>query len=476
MLKRIEVKNFKSLKHIDFKCAGLNLLMGMNGAGKSSFVQLLMFLRSIAKDASQLSVAKPLSACGNDVGKFEDLKYCYAKEEDQISFAAEFEAGEMSANTIAVGMNDGSVVAGRICRVISKGHYRGEILIENPELLKANADYSAAFDPWRSAGGLGFPVYKDDDEKAKIEAVHKKAQEKYEACTREAREREEKVDAAYSSLWENAKFVSSFRERPHTVHNGASENERLWGVQRIGFDPEGGDVVEFLYHFGNVLTLQDPNWGFVSRMIHPESVRKGDDGNENVPMILNEQVRYWLHEISPGAEIYIDKIDISDDEKFVLSVGYGEGERCPPKKFKPQNVGFGISYVLPVIVTLLTSHSEDVVVIENPEAHLHPKGQAKMGELIARAVASDVQVFVETHSDHVVNGIRSAVKDGIVSPKDVNIAFFERKEHDVPSVDGTAHQEIYSEVRNIRVDKNGSLSEYPDGFMDEWNNQLMELI
>lgn len=144
--------------------------------------------------------------------------------------------------------------------------------------------------------------------------------------------------------------------------------------------------------------------------------------------------------------------------------------------FNPQSVGFGISYILPVLVALLTSIPEDIVIIENPEAHLHPRGQAEMGNLIARAAAYGVQVFVETHSDHVINGVRVAVKKGIVKPDDVNIAFFERKRHEIVSDDGVKGQEYYADVRNIKIDANGSLSEYPEDFMDEWSNQLMRLM
>ena len=99
-----------------------------------------------------------------------------------------------------------------------------------------------------------------------------------------------------------------------------------------------------------------------------------------------------------------------------------------------------------------------------------------MGNLIARAAAYGVQVFVETHSDHVINGIRVAVKKGVVKPEDVNIAFFERKGHEITAEDGTKHKEYYADVRNIKIDGNGSLSEYPEDFMDEWNNQLMRLM
>ena len=139
-------------------------------------------------------------------------------------------------------------------------------------------------------------------------------------------------------------------------------------------------------------------------------------------------------------------------------------------------------------------HEEpNILIIENPEAHLHPRGQAEIGKLIAEVVSQGVQVFVETHSDHLINGIRVAVKKGLVKPEDVNIAFFERKPHDVDEVTWTVetrnglqkcvakkcegnHTEIYTEVHNIKIDENGSLSEYPADFMDEWNIQQMRLF
>ena len=134
-----------------------------------------------------------------------------------------------------------------------------------------------------------------------------------------------------------------------------------------------------------------------------------------------------------------------------------------------------------MLVLLLTASEGNMLVIENPEAHLHPRGQAEVGKLLARAAAAGIQLFVETHSDHVINGVRVAVKEGLLSPEDVQIAFFERKRHaditkskaqtsDVPRT------EIYSTMQEILIDRSGSLSVYPDGFMDEWNNQLLELL
>lgn len=66
------------------------------------------------------------------------------------------------------------------------------------------------------------------------------------------------------------------------------------------------------------------------------------------------------------------------------------------------NTGFGITYVLPILVALLSAKKDSLILIENPEAHIHPKGQAILMELMAKAVDAGVQVVIETHSDHIV--------------------------------------------------------------------------
>ncbi|RHK75226.1 DUF3696 domain-containing protein [Bacteroides stercoris] len=130
-------------------------------------------------------------------------------------------------------------------------------------------------------------------------------------------------------------------------------------------------------------------------------------------------------------------------------------------------MGFGISYALPVIVSLLNFKKDKIVIIENPEAHIHPRGQAEMGRLIALAAAAGMQLFVETHSDHIVNGIRVAVKENLINAENVNISYFSRQ---------TTEIEQFCRIQNIRVDRTGELSDYPIDFMDEWNNQLLKLI
>jgi predicted ATPase len=86
---------------------------------------------------------------------------------------------------------------------------------------------------------------------------------------------------------------------------------------------------------------------------------------------------------------------------------------------------------------------------------------------MARVAMNDVQLIVETHSDHILNGIRVAVKEREITEDRLRLFYFERKIEDT---------EQYSKITNIEIDKNGELSSYPKNLLDEWSNQLIKLV
>jgi len=90
-----------------------------------------------------------------------------------------------------------------------------------------------------------------------------------------------------------------------------------------------------------------------------------------------------------------------------------------------------------------------------------------MGELISRAAAAGAQVVVETHSDHVLNGVRVAVHGGIIEPESVALHYFTRVEEE-----GRVHSSVESPV----IDRNGRLDKWPEGFFDEWDKSLERLL
>lgn len=172
-----------------------------------------------------------------------------------------------------------------------------------------------------------------------------------------------------------------------------------------------------------------------------------------------EQVRAWLSIISPGVKF---------DFQIYANADIGAGVFT---EFRPTNVGFGLSYALPIIVSVIVNAariaSSNIVnfvtlLLENPEAHLHPRGQTQLGYFLALASQCGVQTVIETHSEHILNGIRLAVKEKKVPDNDAIFHYFYK----------SSENEI-SEMKSIFTDENGMLDEWPDGFFDEAERILM---
>lgn len=190
---------------------------------------------------------------------------------------------------------------------------------------------------------------------------------------------------------------------------------------------------------------------------------------------LQHNLKFWMEHIAHSLDLRFFHLNKQDISYFEVN------------GFRPTNVGFGISYSLPIILASLgltasrsnTEVEDDltlrwfemlhangaVLIVENPEAHLHPAGQSKMGELLALVASTGVQVFIETHSDHVLDGIRAIVKEDIkVSSDLVNILYF------------TKSSEGVSNIQNITIKENGKLSSWPEGFFDQKSKDLKRLI
>lgn len=179
---------------------------------------------------------------------------------------------------------------------------------------------------------------------------------------------------------------------------------------------------------------------------------------------LLDQTAGWLQQLSPGARL--DATLLSGTDEVLLQFSFvGRKRDTASNPYRPTNVGFGLTYSLPIVVSCLASPKGALLLLENPEAHLHPQGQTALGELIARAANDGVQVIVETHSDHLLNGIRLAVKRGLISSENVVLHFFQRKIET-----GEAF------VQTPAVLENGRLSNWPDGFFDQWDKDIDALL
>ena len=170
------------------------------------------------------------------------------------------------------------------------------------------------------------------------------------------------------------------------------------------------------------------------------------------------QAEEWMSSFFPNCILQIDElrrlnaltlgIRISKDTDFL----------------RPIHTGFGLTQVLPIIVASLTADSGSLLLIENPEVHLHPAAQSRMGNFLARVASAGVQVLVETHSDHVLNGIRKAVKSGVLNNKKLALHFFRNR------------SEEGEQVESPSISSEGKIDRWPVGFFDQFDHDLNDLL
>lgn len=131
---------------------------------------------------------------------------------------------------------------------------------------------------------------------------------------------------------------------------------------------------------------------------------------------------------------------------------------------RPLHAGFGLTQVLPIVTAVLCAERGGLLLLESPEIHLHPSGQAAMGEFLAEAAAAGVQILVETHSDHVLNGIRRAVKKGMLPAEDAALHFFRPRRGD--------GQGGEAQVQSPTLHPDGGIDDWPDGFFDQFDKDM----
>lgn len=167
------------------------------------------------------------------------------------------------------------------------------------------------------------------------------------------------------------------------------------------------------------------------------------------------QVELRMQQFFPNSSIVVERVA---QRNFVTL-----GLRTSPDTdyHRPQNVGFGLTQVLPIIVAALTAQPGDLLLIENPEVHLHPAGQALMGQFLAEVAQSGIQVILETHSDHILNGMRRAIKMQKIAHTNVLLYFFNPRYQSRPTP--------VAQVINPRIDKHGNIDAWPEGFFDQFD-------
>lgn len=329
MVSKIHVSALKSIKNLEIECSGLNLLVGRNSSGKSTFLQALLLYAQRKLDGKYISVGEFREARNYNMPNEKIRIELYEKNKtkpDWIEFIEDKENDSYNINSC----------------------------IENYNL--------------KSLKNL---MGKDND------------LEEQAVC---------KFDDS------NFHYLSCHRIGVNDIYKKNMINETDFGI-------DGEYALAYLLK----------NEG--------ETVKEDLIANDpNFTSTLLGQVNYWMNYIVDTSLLLTDlkktnylQVKYNNNPKNKLS----DALYC-----RPINIGSGVSYLISIIISCLASNRKDVIIIENPEIHLHPKAQSRLCEFLYFISKTNRQIFVETHSDHIFNGLRVGIATKYMKQEDISVNFF----------------------------------------------------
>lgn len=400
MLRRIELEKFKCFARLDLPIGRLTLLSGTNASGKSSILQALVLLHQTMRD-DEWSTRLLLNGLALSLGTLADV---VDKETGRraFAFALSFENADAY---------DDDVI---------RWDFEGE-------------DREA----------MSVPVKAVDWNGQRIESPD---------LLRHLFPSESRRETQFSTVAMSAADAEDALQLPR---NGASTLRRL---SYIAADRTGPREIYPLSDHARAETVGARGEQAVGllHVLRDDPVR-APLCIPDVPSLLFQQTQAALRRFFPGCSIVVTPVPHTN------GVTLGIRTSDATDFHRPQHVGFGLSHVLPILVAALTAREGDLLIVENPEVHLHPAGQALMGRFLSEVAASGVQVLLETHSDHVLNGVRRAVRDAVIPGQDVALHFFRGR-----GSDG-------AQVMSPRIDASGNVDFWPEGFFDQFDKDTAAL-
>lgn len=229
----------------------------------------------------------------------------------------------------------------------------------------------------------------------------------------------------------------------------------------------------------NIFFLKEDRIGPRDSHANIESDDIGDDGEFILSLLYKHQSSPISQElVLAESETLAQNVDFWLEKIFDKHIELKVQKNTNPKELGatftfdeldgilPTQLGAGLSYAASVVIVCLRAKPGDVVVIQNPEIHLHPAAQSKMGEFLAFIASKGIQIIAETHCEHLINRIRYEVYSKQINSEDVKV-FYKSDVQDPFIKIGLSSKGQY--------ECNGNPVKFPSGFFDATLEQLLEI-
>lgn len=196
---------------------------------------------------------------------------------------------------------------------------------------------------------------------------------------------------------------------------------------------------------------------------HPEDV--GQYGEDTVPCLLSKRVQ--LHGIDKQVMEWLQRLDLIDSYRVNPIPNTEKDYEFLVRKYKgsPEvrltDVGFGVSQVLPVLILCYHVPEGSILILEQPEAHLHPKMQSELADLLIEVVKNrKLQIIFESHSEHLLIRLMRRIAEEQISADDTAFYFCEMNEG-------------ISEIERLNIDDYGNITNWPQNFFGDATGDLV---
>jgi len=460
MLNHIGLKNFKAFREMDLELKPITVLAGANSSGKSSIIHALLLLKQTLEGRCN----RPLALNGEFLNFSRYDEIVFGKQRDGLTaFDLEFAIPSLPASMTRprlrpffsaaeidtiLGADEQNKL--RVACKITFGSFeqanRQPVVLHSLEMSSVlggmkprQAELTLEVDENGHAGTMRIP---NRDGTISPQIVHSVEWTHFLP-------REGKIDRkqAVLDLFAIPDLQAELTERLRYVGPLRSEPQRAYFLlsDRVELDYRGEYTAQIL-----LLERDEPVDYLIDGQFQEKSIGLLEASNRTLKMMALPQSITPISREGVVSQLMLPLIGDSSQSVTIV------------------DVGFGVSQLLPIIVAGLRANRGDTLIFEQPESHLHPRIQEALADFFILLHRLGKRVIVETHSDHLINGLRIRIAEDQTDTlrNDVQVAFVR-----IPKAKGEG-----SLIEPLQFDEYGMIINWPPEFMSDGMKQMQKIL